>query len=350
MTDLEIAYVTREAIKRALQATGPAARDDSRVDACILAASRDAEGLTHRTFYPWSGTRYFDWPDRSQGSTFRLWLGGSEIYSLTTLTAGGTAITDYFLEPNRYGPPYDRIEVNRSTVGSFTTGSTAQRDIAATGVFCGGPVRDLAAATLASGINASDTGLTVSNGAQVGVGSLLLIDSERLQVTARSPATTTATTTAQLSNSKAETTVPVSSGALVGVGEVITIDSERMLVLDIAGNNLTVQRAWDGTVLATHLTSSTVYASRALIVTRGACGTVAATHSTSATISAFQYPSLLQEYVSAAAMVMLEQGSAAYARVAGSADNAQQATERPLTVLGQRLARVLGRTGRTGAI
>ena len=70
------------------------------------------------------------------------------------------------------------------------------------------------------------------------------------------------------------------SGSGFNVGEVILVDSERMLIVDIAGNYLTVKRAWDGSVLAIHSTGADIYTLRLLTVTRGALGTTAGTHDT----------------------------------------------------------------------
>ncbi|KKK70550.1 hypothetical protein LCGC14_2922880, partial [marine sediment metagenome] len=81
----------------------------------------------------------------------------------------------------------------------------------------------------------------------------------------------------------------------VKTNEVITIDAERMLVTAVAGNVLTVKRAVDGTVLATHTDGADIYAPRTLTVARAQVGTTAATHLTAAAIVKNVPPGLISE-------------------------------------------------------
>jgi hypothetical protein len=113
-----------------------------------------------------------------------------------------------------------------------------------------------------------------------------------------------------------DVTIAVTTGTSYAVGEILLLDSERMLIVDIAGNNLTVKRAWDGTVLAAH-TGSTIYAPRRLTVTRGAVGTTAATHSNGAAITRHVVPGLIKELCVAEALNTLLQEGGGYSRVFG---------------------------------
>jgi hypothetical protein len=112
-------------------------------------------------------------------------------------------------------------------------------------------------------------------------------------------------------------TVAVGSGAAFTTGEVILIDSERMLITDIAGNNLTVKRAWDGTVLAAHTSPADIYARRALTVERGMQGTTAASHLTGATIYRFVPPSIVRTLALGATLFTLHQQHIDYAATTG---------------------------------
>jgi hypothetical protein len=114
-----------------------------------------------------------------------------------------------------------------------------------------------------------------------------------------------------------DVTIAVTTGTSYTVGEILLLDSERMLIVDIAGNNLTVKRAWDGTVLAAH-TGSTIYAPRRLTVTRGAVGTTAATHSNGAAITRHVVPGLIKELCVAEALNTLLQETGGYSRVIGT--------------------------------
>lgn len=345
--DREVCYTTREAVQQALDSK-QTARNATRIDECIASSSRDVEGLTHRLFYPWTGTRYKDWPS-SRSTSWRVWLDEDEVVSASAVTSGGTALTGYFLEPANH-PPYDRIEIDRGSTGAFSSGNTSQRSLAITGVFMGCVLRETSAGTLASSIGSSDAALTVSDGSLVGVGSLIRIDSERLQVFEKTAVDTTQTINADLLSSAGAVTVAVDDGTTVHVGEVLLIDSERMFVVDVAGNNVTVKRAWDGSVLATHSTGAALYALRRCSVTRGVLGTTAAAHSGAAAILAHAAPSLVRELTTAYTMTALLQGSSSYSLVVGSADSQREASGRAIRLLEQNVMRAYGRQARTRTV
>lgn len=341
-------YATREDLKSS-QDNKSTARDSARLDACLESASRDVEGLTHRRFYPWTGTRYFDYPNRQTARAGRLWLDQHELVSVTTLVSGGTTIaaSDYFLSPYS-GPPFDRVDINRGSNAAFTSGTTSQRSIAITGVF-GYDLSEAPAGTVAEALDAVETEVQVSDSGALGVGSVLRVDSERLIVTEKAALTTGQTLQTPLTASAANVTVAVTDGTAFHAGEALLLDSERMLVVDIAGNNLTVKRAWDGSVLATH-TGSTIYADRSLTVERGALGTTAATHLTAAPLVRHVFPGLVREATLALALNYLEQGRAAYAREVGSGDNQRESSGRGVKQTLADAYTAYGRQARTAAV
>lgn len=308
-------YATREAVKAALD-FAETSRSNARVDRAIEAASRSIEGLLHRRFYPEIATRYFDWPDQ-YARPWRLWLDDSELISVTALSSGGTTIpsTDYLLEPNRFGPPYSRVDINLGTGSAFGGGSTPQRDITITGLW-GYRNDETLVATAAGAISSSATTLTVSESSRIGVGQLLRIGTERLTVTERSMASTGQTLQTPIDAQQKTVTLPVTSGGAFAVDEVVLLDAERMLIVDIAGNNLIVKRAWDGSVLAAHA-GSTIYALRALTVTRGALGTTAAGISQGDAVYRWDPPGPVESLCIAEALVDLLQKASGYARTTG---------------------------------
>lgn len=314
-------YATREDVQRALDVK-ETSRNRRQIDDALAAASRSVEGLCHRVFYPEIDTRYFDWPNSQYGTPWRLWLDDSELISVTTLSSGGTTISasSYILEPNRTGPPYNRIEILLSTSAAFGGGSTHQRDITVTGLF-GYQNDETTAGTLAAVVS-STTATTVNvdgpASAAVGVGSLLRVDSERLIVTGRQNLSTGQTGT--LGAGKADVSLTVANGATFALDEVLLLDSERMRIDDIAGNVLTVERAYDGTVLAAH-TGATIYAPRTLTVTRGALGTTAATHSNAASVYRWDPPGLIHQLTKAEAISSLLQERSGWFRKASTSGN-----------------------------
>lgn len=345
-------YATREEIKAELDVK-ETARSNARVDRAIEAASRAVEGLCHRTFYPVQATRYFDWPGMQYARSWRLWLDANEVVSVTTLASGGTTIasSDYLLEPNQYGPPYNRVEIDLDGPAAFGGGDTHQRDIQITGLF--GYRND--EATLGStteALDASETGVDVdgATSAAVGVGSLLRIDSERVIVTARAQLDTGQNLGGNLTAVNSNAAVSVSDGTEYAVDEVILIDSEKMRIDEIAGNTLTVTRAWDGTTLAAHTSSADIYAPRTLTVQRGVLGTTAAAHSTSTTVYRWDPPGPVRQLCVAEALVDLLQGRSGYARTAGSGDGEREVSGRGLKDLRQRVYVSHGRKARTRSV
>lgn len=343
-------YASVQDVKEALDSK-ESARNDRQVEAALASASRDVESLLHRFFYPLVATRYFDWPTRWQPVSWRLWLGEAEVVSVSNIVSGSVTLTsdDYFLEPVNIGPPYDRIEINLGSFTGFSVNRTPQRSIAVTGVF-GYDLNVDPAGTTAEALDATETGVDVSDSSTLGVGDLITVDSERMLITGRSMLDSGQNIGGNLDVLDNAVNVPVSSGAGYNIGETILVDSERMLIVDIAGNNLTVIRGWDGTVLASHTSGADIYVPRTLTVQRGSLGTTAATHSTSAPISKHIYPGPVHELCVAEALNNLLQRSGGYARTAGSGDSAVTYNGRGLDDLRKRALRSCGRGSRVLAV
>ena len=328
-------YCQREHVKQALDVQ-ETARSNAEIDRAIESASRMIDGsvpgagFLKRRFYPETRTMTFDWPNYQYARPWRLWLDANELVSVTAFTSGGTTIAaaDYFLRPDS-GPPYTHIEIDLDSSAAFSAGDTHQRSISITGVY-GFNTDDTAAGTIAEALDASETGVDVADSSVIGVGSIIKVDSERMLVTGKTMLTTGQTLGGNLTALNNNVTVAVTTGSAYTVDEVILIDSERMLITDIAGNNLTVKRPWDGTVLAAHTAGATIYAPRTLTVTRGALGTTAATHSTSAAITRHVVPGLVAELCLAEALNTLMQRRSGWARTVGSGDNQREASGRGL--------------------
>jgi len=312
-------YATREDVKASLDLK-ETARANAQVDRAIEAASRTIEGLCHRRFYPQTATRYFDWPDQ-YARPWRLWLDDSELISVTAVSSGGVTIptANVLLEPNRNGPPYNRLELDLDTNAAFGGSSTPQRAITITGLW-GYTNDESPAGTVDEAMTTSETDMDVTDSASIGVGQVLRVGSERLLVTEKRMKSVGQTLQTPLTAQANNVTVAVTSGAAFAVGETILLDGERMLIVDIASNNLTVRRGWDGSTLATH-TGSTIYAPRTLTVTRGALGTTAAAMSQGDQIYRWDVPPGVNELCTAEAVVMLLRSSSGYAGQTGVASS-----------------------------
>ncbi|MGD9749783.1 MAG: hypothetical protein AB7W59_02190 [Acidimicrobiia bacterium] len=342
-------YATREDVMAALD-VAETTRTAGQIDRLVAAASRQVDQLCHRVFYPTSTTRYLDWPAPQHGTSYRLWLDGDhEVISLTSVTSGGVALTGYFLEPQSAGPPYTRLEVDLSGTDSLDAGDTHQRSVVLVGVF-GACADTTEAGLLAEVLDSSETAVDVSDSSTIGVGSLLLVDSEYMQVTRRGLLSTGQTISGNLAAAKAGTTVTVADASGIVAGEVVTIDAERMLVTDTTATTLLVERAWSGSVLAAHTSGATVYAPRTLTVERAQRGTQAAAHNSGATVYRHTPPPLVRQLTIAEALVGLAREQSGYARTVGSGEATRNASGADLNDLRKQVKAAHGRKMRTRSV
>lgn len=355
-----VRYATREEVADAFDVRESAHRS-AQIDNAIASASDDIDGWLNRHKHglaPRLATRYFPWPSRNFSLPWRLWLDENELIEVTSLTAGTEVIasSDYFLEPVNSGPPYTNIEIDLSSSASFTNDNTAQRAIQVVGTWGINDDQRPAGALAAAVASTSATTIDVTDSSVVGVGSLLKVDTERLLVTEKQALTTGQVLVSAMGASKADVVVDVADGTQLHIGEVILIDSERMKVIDIAGNNATVTRAYDGSVLAAHLLGATVYAPRRCTVERGALGSTTATHLIAAAVTAWEVPALVRDLCRGEAITRLEQEFSAYgARVySDEAERDSSGTEvvsgRGLTDLRKSCARRYKRKFRKAAV
>ena len=305
-------YCSREAVKAAVGIVG--AKSDAVIDRNIEAASEDIERLlVPLTFIPVTATRTYRWP-QVNGRSAVLRIPGWDLIAVTTLQAKAQdsspttiAAADYFIEPANEGPPYRRIEIDLSSTAAFEAGDTPQRSISIAGRW-GYREDTKAAGALAEGLDTSETEVQITNASLIDVGDTLKIESEAMFVSAKAALTTGTTLNDTLTVDRNDVTVTLASGAAAKVGEVLLLDSERMLVEDITGNDLTVQRAYDGSVLAAHSTGITVYAYRSLTVVRAVNGTTAATHADTTAITKYAPPADIVELCLAQAIAHMTQG------------------------------------------
>lgn len=277
------------------------ARNNDMMDRSLAQATDIAERFLKRGFYPWYGTRRFDWPNRDNPVNWRLRLDDDELIRLVSATAGSDSLSlSNVLPYPDDGPPYTWLETAVAGNDVFQSGDTWQDAIALTGQW-GYREDSRTVATLVGTINTSVSTLVLSNAAAVSVGDVLLIDTEYLVIRDQLQVTTGQTLQTPITAMASSTAVAVTTGSAFQAGEVITLDAERMLVLDVAGNTLIVKRAWDGTVLATH-TGSTIYAARQYTVDRAACGSTAASHTNGVTVRQHVIPAAVE------ALTMAEAG------------------------------------------
>lgn len=352
-------YATREQVKSSLE-VAQTARADALVDAKIEAASRNLEGFLHRRFYPERKTVKFDFPGYLSAPVWTQLLDDNELISVETLTAGGTVIagSDFFLRrfDDKDEPPYSTLDINLASSSSFRSGNTFQRAISILGLFSGDKDTSTATAGCVLGVALPDAvGTTVvlnpaAGAYTVGVGSLVLVGTERMVLRDRRMSATGQATTNVVDAQKNAQIVGVADGTLFAVGETILIDAERMRINDVAGNNLIVTRAWDGSALGSHLLGASVFALRTFLAERGVLGSVAAPHLIGVNVYTHQFPGPVNELCVAETVVLLEQNASGYARTTGSGLNERESAGKGLADVRESAWRTYGRKNRSGAV
>lgn len=337
-------YTTRERVKEALGGSDAGA-NTNRIDRNIDAASRSIEQRLHRVFHPVHAIKYFPWPDEF-AVPYRMWIDHpAQLVELESVSSGGIALDlgDVFPEPANDGPPYDRIELNQGSASAFSVGASAQRDIAAVGLW-GYQNAETGVTTLAA--DATST-IDVADSTAIGTGSLLRIGGERLLVQARRYLATGRLLAGQL-NDVASATVLTMDGTAGSPlpGEPIRIDGEYLSVVDTNGAQLLVRRAQQSTVLASHLVGAAIDVPRRLAVQRSVGGTESSTHSASDAVFRWDPPGIVERLCIAETIAMLRSETAGMAPTVGTGDSASELTEVGLKRLWRDAYNALGRKAR----
>ena len=335
-------YTTREAVKRAGKING--VLSDVQIDRIIETVSRQIDLSTRRFFLPRTETRLFRWPSTQTSLLTVLWLD-QDLLSVTTLqseaqNATPTTISssDFFLEPNNQGPPYDRIEIDLSSTAAYQAGDTPQRSISVAGSW-GYTANTRSGGTVASGLDSDSAATTMvcSNASRIGVGDTLLIQSEQIFVSERDfAALDSKLINGALTSNQSEVSITVDSSHGIVAGEVIRIESEQMYVVSVATNDLTVIRAYNGSVLASHSDDTAIHINRTLTIERGVNGTTAATHADATSITPYEPPMDIQSLCLGETLAMFAQEDAQWGRAIGPGDAARDITTLDLAARKQR--------------
>ena len=344
-------YISREKFKVAANISG--SQINNTIERVIEASSRDVDRWTRRHFIPKTQTRLYRYPQPRAGLASVLWLD-QDLLSISTLqtqaqNSSPTTISssDYFLEPNNPEPDgntrYNRIEIDLSSTAAFEGGDTPQRSISVAGSWgWSNATQSAGAIDDSGGINASDTAMIVSNASKIYVGDTLLIDSEQIFVSDRSFAARGSILLdegSDLAGTNATVTVTIDGSHGIVAGEVIRIDSEQMYVVSVSTNDLTVIRAWDGSVLASHSNNAAIHVNRTLTIERGVNGTTAASHSDEATISKYVPEADVSRWCMAEAIASYHQEHSGWGINVGTGTGATALDGRDLTQLRQSMVR-----------
>jgi len=322
-------YTSLEAVKTALDSPSTA-RNNAQVRRAIEAASRSIDGARlgqgqlGRRFYPEVATRYFDAP--TGRTPWHLDLREYEVSSVASIVCGGITLTtdDYVLQPASDGPPYDGIDLVRTRYTSWPYSGSPVRAIAITSSEWNYPATWEEIGSLGAQLDsaATATATVTWTTADIGTGNVLRIDDELVVIRNRTWVDSGQNLGGSgLTASMASVAVAVSTGTAYAVDEIIQIDAERMLVSAVTGNVLTVVRAWDGSVLASHDTGADIYALLGVELDRGQLGTTAAVHESAAAIERLVIPGLVDALATAEALTTLQQQGIGYGSSARSEES-----------------------------
>lgn len=313
---------------------------DAVIDRLLEAATLQIEKQTRRLFVPKTQTRLYRYPPHDTGRSSWLWLD-EDLISITTLQskaqdASPTTIVaaDYFLEPNNQGPPYNRIEIDLSSTAALESGATPQRSMSVAGSW-GYQNATRTGGTVSSGLasDAAATSMVCSDASLIDVGDTLLIESEQVRITDQGFAAlgSILVNDAGITADITDITITVDGSHGIVKGEVIRLDSEQMLVTNVSGNVLTVIRAWNGTVLASHADDTAVHINRTLTIVRAVNGTTAAVHANATAISVYDVPRDIVELCLAQAIADYHQEQGGWGRTVGAGDGEAEFSGKALT-------------------
>jgi hypothetical protein len=305
-------YVTREDVKRGFD------RDtdlrNEAIDFACAYGSRQADSLLGQregAFIPETKTRKYSWPNsKAPGWVLRLdaWL--ISVTSVKT-EAGATTIPagDVLLEPFNSGPPYNWIEVDRSSTDAdavFQAASgTPQRAIEVAGSWAYSADTEAAGALDGALSDTTGTSVKVSDGSVVDVGHTLLIGSEQMFVSEREFVDAAVDSSGALNASENDEQITLDGVPTLPwkVGEVIRYESEEMRILGVVSTTVfNVDRAVNGTTIASHVDNTDIFISRTLTVVRGVNGTTAATHLDTAAVTRYVVPNQIRQLALAEAL------------------------------------------------
>ena len=338
-------YAGLRAVKHAGKITGD--DQDAQLARIIEGVSRQIDRKTRTFFIPRTETHLFRWPPEQLGRSTWIWLN-QWLLSISTLQSEAQnsspttiASTDYFLEPNDPwavgGNRYNRIEIDLSSSAAFKSGDTPQRSISVAGDWGYGEDTRSVGTVDGSGLasSSSATEFVCSDASVIDVGDTLLIESERVFVTMQDFAAlgSILINDASVTAGKADNIITVDGSHGIVAGEVIRLESEQMLVLRVSTNDLTVERAYNGTVLATHADDTAVHINRTLTIERGANGSTAATHADTTAISVYEPPFDVKVLAVAEAIAVIKQEGAGWGRTIGAGDSESELSGRALSDL-----------------
>lgn len=179
-------YAFREDVKARLAL--PDTTDDAIIDQVLYDVSREVDAYCNRRFWAGLETRYF-------GAIASCGVRVDDLLSVTSLKTDEDldrvyettwSTTDYDLEPVNApleSPPRPYSQILTTPNGRYSF-PCQRRAVQVAGLFGGFDVRQASGATLAEDLDTSETVLDVSASAPFRVGQIVIVDEERMEISA----------------------------------------------------------------------------------------------------------------------------------------------------------------------
>jgi len=170
---------------------------------------------------------------------------------------------------------------------------------------------------------------SLSNGGYFSPGMVLHIDDEQMLIVSGNgsngspaPIDSEANLSVDIESNMIEQIIDVSDGTKFSENEVIRIGSENMLVEKISGNELTVRRGWNLSIISEHSADDDIYVYRSYQVERGVNGTEAGSHDDAA-ITVYVVPEDVNWLCRQITALMIKKASSGFTGIVGNSEIGQ---------------------------
>ncbi len=197
------------------------------------------------------------------------------VLSVTQITVNDSEVSDYTLLPETplwTNGPYIKVKA---------PGCWGHTSVEIEGVW--GKYIETRSVLEAVTLTDSETTLGVEDASQIDTGMVLQIEDEQILIVSGhgskdSPSATTATSLLDGAIDENEEILSVDDGSEFHNGEVILVGNEDLCIRRIIGNDLTVERGWNGTPIEAHEDDAEISVYRTFAIERGVNGSEAASH------------------------------------------------------------------------
>lgn len=285
------------------------------IDDAIEASAQDITSAPLRRIHPIENhTVKYDWPPKDKSRNNILWFNDVDVLEINSLKIDGTLIdpNDYILHPYNVDKPYRWVELKDSSGKVFTSSADRQHaiEINATTGYDNTMVKD----GIISSVLDADDNLVKMTSCDVGVGSLLKINSEWVNVIDRFWSQTMDILTEDADSQSNVITLTIASLGAYMPGEVIRIGQEIMRVESYSeySGDLMVQRAVHGSPLSNLKKGSVIERQDLYKLERAVLGSNLTSHAIQTDVYRWKVPPLINQLAIAETLLTLHKSVTNY--------------------------------------